>query len=258
MTVVEPYDDFASGYATSLDPTLEGAAERLAELAGAGSGRRLLDLATGTGTVARAAARRGASVAAVDRSPGMLAVARELSGELELQRADAHALPFGTGAFDSVTCGLSLSHFAHRDEVLREILRVLSPGGLFVASAWRQGGHLPTGGVDDLLDRYGAPGGADVLDEATWQDPEQGSSALQRAGFVDVSVRCESFDGTFAEPAEALAWALGWPLTASRVAKLDLRQRERLHRELLQALAGSSLSWRMSFNFYIAGSPSSG
>ena len=248
----QPYDTHATGYARRLDPTLAGAAERLAELAGARPGMRLLDVATGTGTAARAAARRGASVVGVDRSPGMLAVARELSRELDLRRADACALPFDDGHFDAVTCGLSLSHFADRDRALREVLRVLRPGGRFVASAWGEGSRLPTGVVGELLDRYGAPERREVLDEETWLLPEQGSSAVRRAGFADVSVWSESFGGSFADAEEALAWALGWPLTASRLVGLDSARRERFRRESLEALAGSRLSWRFVFNFYLA------
>ena len=248
----QPYDTYAAGYAKRLDPTLVGAAERLADLAGAGPGMRLVDLATGTGTAARAAARRGASVVGVDRSPGMLAVARKLSAELDFRRADARALPLEDGSFDAVTCGLSVSHFADREGALREILRVLRPGGRFVASTWGEGSRLPTGVVGELLDRYGAPATSEVLDEGTWLSPERGSSVLRRAGFADVSVRPASFTGSFADADEALAWSLGWPLTASRLARLDSARRERLRRESLQALAGSRLSWRFVFNIYLA------
>src|ERR1700681_2038374 len=88
------YDAHAAEYAQRLDPTLAPAVERLVELAGARRGIRLLDLATGTGAVARTAARTGASVVGVDLSPGMLAVARELAPEIDFRLADAHALPF--------------------------------------------------------------------------------------------------------------------------------------------------------------------
>lgn len=248
----QPYDTYAAGYAEHLDPTLAGAAERLAELAGARPGLRLLDVATGTGSAARAAVRRRASVVGVDRSPGMLAVARKLSRKLDLRHADVRALPFDDGNFDAVTCGLSLSHFADRDRALREILRVLRPGGRLVASAWGEGSRLPTGVVGELLDRCGAPVGREVLDEETWLCPEQGSSTLRRAGFADVSVRVESFGGSFAGPEEALAWALGWPLTAWRVSRLDSVGRQRLRRDSVEALAGSRLSWRSVLNFYLA------
>lgn len=246
------YDTYATGYAKHLDPTLAGAVERLIELAGARPGMRLLDLATGTGTALRAAARQGATVVGVDRSPGMLAMARDLSRELDLRHADVHALPFHDRNFDAATCGLSLSHFTDSDGALREILRVLRPGGRFVASAWGEGSRFPTGVVDELLDRHSAPIGMEVLDEETWLRPEQGSLALRRAGFADVSVRSEAFSGSFADPEEALVWTLGWPLTASRVARLHSGCRERFRRESLEALAGSHLSWRSVFNFYAA------
>jgi SAM-dependent methyltransferase len=248
----QPYDTYAAGYAQRLDPTLADAVERLAELAGARPGLRLLDVATGTGAALRAAAERGATVIGVDCSPGMLAIAKELSRELDLRHADAHALPFNDADFDAVTCGLSLSHFADSDRALGEIVRVLRPGGRFVASAWGDGSHLPTGVVDKLLNRYGAPIEMDELDEETWQSPEQGSAALRRAGFADVSVRSEAFSGSFAHPEDALDWALGWPLTASRVARLRPECRDRFRRESLEALASSHLSWLSVFNFYSA------
>ena len=93
-----PYDAYAVEYAEWIDPTLVRAAERLSELAGARNGMRLLDLATGTGAVARAAEKRGASVVGVDVSPGMLAVAKDLSPQLDFRYSDARALPFTTAS----------------------------------------------------------------------------------------------------------------------------------------------------------------
>jgi ubiquinone/menaquinone biosynthesis C-methylase UbiE len=104
-----PYDQHASGYASELDPTLVGAVERVVELAEARPGIRLLDVATGTGTIARGAAARGASVVAIDTSAGMLEIAQTLSPELDLRLGDACPLPFSDGEFDVVTCGLSIS-----------------------------------------------------------------------------------------------------------------------------------------------------
>jgi len=246
----EPYDAHADGYVEHLDPTLADAARRLAELAGARRGMRLLDLATGTGTAARAAVAFGASVVGVDRSTGMLAVARERSPEIDLRVADACALPFDRATFDAVTCGLSLSHFADRETALREVLRVLRARGRLVASSWGKGSSLPTRAVGELLERYAMPRG--VLDERTWLGPDRGSAELRRVGFERVSVRRESFAGSFADTDEALAWSLAWPHTASRLAQLDPGLRERFLREAHQALLGSDLSWRFVFNFYLA------
>ena len=69
---------------------------------------------------------------------------------------------------------------------------------------------------------------------------------------LDVLVMSEDFNGSFADPEEALVWTLGRPLTASRVARLHSECRERFRRESLEALAGSHLSWRSVFNFYVA------
>ncbi|HLL08327.1 MAG TPA: methyltransferase domain-containing protein [Nocardioidaceae bacterium] len=248
----QPYDRYANGYAKRLDPTLFATAERLAELARARPGIRVLDVATGTGTAARASARRGASVAGIDRSPGMLSIARQLSPELDLRLGDVCALPFADGSFDAVTCGLSLSHFADRDRALAEILRVLRLGGHLVASTWGESSRLPTGVVGQLLDRYGAQAQYDVLDEDTWLRLEEGASVLTHAGFADVRATSESFGGSFAGPEEALAWALAWPLTAARVARLDSVRREQLRREALEGIAGSSLCRRLVFNYYLA------
>lgn len=99
-------------------------------------GERVLDVACGTGVVARLAAERvGAAetVAGVDINPGMLAVARSVTTAsetaIEWYEAAAEALPFPNEAFDVVLCQLSLQFFQNRLGALREMRRVLTPGG---------------------------------------------------------------------------------------------------------------------------------
>lgn len=251
----DSYDTHAAAYARHLDPTLMGSVERLVELAGARPGVRLLDLASGTGAVARAAARRGASVVGVDVSPGMLGVARGLSPHLDFRLADAGALPFDGGAFDAVTCGLSVSHFTELDKALAEVLRVLRAGGRLIASTWARGSSNPTRAVGELLDRYTAP--VETLDEETWMSAERGSELLRQAGFAKASVQTELFGGAFADIDDALAWALGWPLRAARLARLDPGRRERFVADARRALANADLAWSFAFNFYVAHRPDS-
>ena len=252
------YDANAAGYARHLDPTLAPAVERLVELAGARRGVRLLDLATGTGAAARAAARLGAEVVGVDLSPGMLAVARELSPDLDLRVADAHALPFEAGEFDAVTCGLSVSHFGAPYDALREALRVLCEDGRFAASAWGGGNSTPScAAVIDLLKRYGASQTGYRLDEETWFDVEKGSEVLRRAGFAAVCAQTERFSGSFADAEEALEWALSWPCAAARLAQVDPADRGALTMEARAAVARTDLAWRFVFNFYLAQRPAS-
>jgi trans-aconitate methyltransferase len=247
------YDKHAVEYARLLDPTLAGMTERLVELADARPRIRLLDLATGTGAVARAAAAHGASVVGVDVSAPMLAVARERSPEIDFRSADAHALPFADEEFDEVVCGLALSHFHEPLEALGEALRVLRDGGRLVASTWGMGGSTPSSDtIVDLLKRYGAHDKGYVLDEETWLHPDRGSEVLRRAGFASVSVKRERFAGRFSDAEQALQWTLAWPCGAGRLARLDVRKRDAFIAEARQALASADLSWNFVFNVHIA------
>lgn len=245
------YDRHAAGYARELDPTFAGSVERIVELAAARPGVHLLDLASGTGAIARLAAARGASVVGVDASTGMLEVARMRSPGLDLRPADACALPFAAGSFDVVTCGLALSHFAERERALAEVLRVLRPGGMLVASAWAKGSSFPTAGVGEILDRY-AGQAPTTVDEETWADVSRGSDVLREAGFVQVSARTETFAGEFADAQRALDWFVAWPLTAARLMQLDPVVRKSFLDEARYLLNMKSLAWKFTFNFYVA------
>ena len=97
----------------------------------AGAESRVLDVATGTGLVARSlASRYGCTVVGVDQSPGMLAEARRrTNGKLDFVEASAEALPFGDGEFDGLTFTYLLRYVADPPETLRELARVVRPGG---------------------------------------------------------------------------------------------------------------------------------
>ncbi len=247
------YHAYAAGYAQILDPTLAGEVELLVDLARVEPGKRLLDLATGTGSAARAAARRGASVTGIDFAPAMVAVARELSGEIDFRVANAEALPFDDDEFDAVTCGLSLSHFAEVDKALGEVRRVLSGSGTFVASSWGERTSIPWARtLREVREHYVQEQLDDGLDEDTWLDPHLGCEVLSRAGFGRVSVRTEAFTGTFDAPEQALRWSLTWPVAAATVDALRPRSREALLADPRPPLAGCDLSWSFAFNFYVA------
>lgn len=96
--------------------------------AGAAPGRTLLDVCTGTGEIARRAARAGADVVAIDLTPGMLERARAKAGPLgvRFELADARALPFPAAAFDGVLLSFALHDMPRpvRLQVLAECARV--------------------------------------------------------------------------------------------------------------------------------------
>ncbi len=101
----------------------------------AGPGERVLDLACGPGRHSAGLARGGARVVGVDLSPALLVAARRRGGG-RVARGDMRQLPFATTAFDSVlNLFTSFGYFASDDEhaaVIREVARVLRPGGRFV------------------------------------------------------------------------------------------------------------------------------
>ena len=99
-------------------------------------GLRILDVATGTGMVAFALARQGAEVVALDQSEAMLGAARarlartpELAGRVRFVAGEAEALPFPDGAFDALTFTYLLRYVDDRPATMRELARVVSPGG---------------------------------------------------------------------------------------------------------------------------------
>jgi demethylmenaquinone methyltransferase / 2-methoxy-6-polyprenyl-1,4-benzoquinol methylase len=93
-------------------------------------GDRVLDACCGTGDLALAGLRAGAeSVVGVDFSEPMLARARRKSGAVEWLESDVLALPFDDGAFDAVTVGFGIRNVDDLDAGLRELQRVLKPGG---------------------------------------------------------------------------------------------------------------------------------
>ncbi len=107
-------------------------APRLLDAAEVGQGQRVLDVACGTGVVARTATERvgsTGSVVGVDLSDAMLAVARRIRPDLEWRQADVAAMPFVDAEFDVVVSQMALMFFPDPAAALREMRRVARPTG---------------------------------------------------------------------------------------------------------------------------------
>jgi demethylmenaquinone methyltransferase/2-methoxy-6-polyprenyl-1,4-benzoquinol methylase len=162
-------------------------------------GDRVLDTCCGTGDFAIEAERRGARVVGLDFSEPMLERARRKSGTIEWVRGDALALPFGNAEFDAATVGFGIRNLADLELGLRELARVLRPGGrLAVLEITQPRGFLrPFFRVwlDVLVPLAGKllPGGKAYAylpaSVRRFPGPEDLSAALERAGFVNVSYR---------------------------------------------------------------------
>jgi demethylmenaquinone methyltransferase / 2-methoxy-6-polyprenyl-1,4-benzoquinol methylase len=105
---------------------------RAVDLARVGPGTRALDVATGTGDLAIELAARGGDVVGSDFSEGMLARARTKAPGLTWEQADAMALPYPDAAFDAATVGFGARNFGDLAQGLREMVRVVKPGGRVV------------------------------------------------------------------------------------------------------------------------------
>lgn len=188
-------DSLPAGYDRIFTPRLfEPWARVLLDLVGIRTGDAVLDVATGPGTVARLAAARtvGAGrVAGTDISAPMLALARQKAPQpgaapLEFQQAPADALPFAAATFDVVLCQQGLQFFPDPVAALREMHRVLKPGGRLGLAVWAQGYARDIDRV--LSDCLEQAGGHRPPFPTFGTHPDDLPAALAQAGFG--SIRC--------------------------------------------------------------------
>jgi ubiquinone/menaquinone biosynthesis C-methylase UbiE len=187
-SAAEVYDEF-------FVPALFGPwAPRLVAAAGLQPGMRVVDVACGTGVLtieaARATGANGA-VVGVDLNPGMLAVARRKAPEVEWQQAPAEALPFDSESFDSAFSQFGLMFFEDKEASIREMWRVLRPGGRLVIAVWDSLDNTPGyATVALLLARLFGDAIADLL-KAPYSlgDPSALRSLLGVSGVTGAEVR---------------------------------------------------------------------
>jgi SAM-dependent methyltransferase len=203
-------------------------AEPLVELAGLRSGDRVLDLACGTGVIARRAVDRvlpAGEVTGVDVNSAMLATARQSAGDdspIEWREADALELPFPDGSFDAVFCQQGLQFMVPRDGAAREMRRVLGPGGRVAAAVWCGLEHNRAFALfAEALGRHSAQAGEVMRSPFGWGDRDALGDLLAAAGFDQVRVVADTRISRFPSPTELLRQeALSSPL-AEPLAQLD-------------------------------------
>jgi ubiquinone/menaquinone biosynthesis C-methylase UbiE len=233
-------------YERDLVPAVFGPWARLVvDFADPQPGDRVLDVACGTGVVARVAAEkvgeRGA-VAAADLNPGMVAVAQSLpaprGATIEWRQADAGALPFADQAFDVVLCQLGLQFFAERAIALREMYRVLRPGGDVVIMVWRPIEQSPGfAALAAALERHIGPEASSIMRAPfSLGDPEELSSLVAEGGFETLDLRAEAGAVRFASVEHFVAsYVAGSPLAAP-VAAAPAEARDALLAEVVAKL----------------------
>jgi ubiquinone/menaquinone biosynthesis C-methylase UbiE len=247
-----PYDRIAEGYRRWWGPVLVQDAVATLDLVAddvASGARRILDLGTGTGTLAIAAAQRWPSVTVVglDVSREMIELAERdarsrlgTAGQRRLTTVvgDAEDLPFDDASFDLVVSSFAIQLVRSRAQALREAFRVLRPGGRLAYTTWLAGSvtFAPDRVLDRVLEELG-------LDEREPRDggspdvasPRAAADGLRRAGFRRVTAS----GGMLAHPFDPASY-VGFVSEFDEedfFDELTRRQRQRVTDRLLQGLA---------------------
>ena len=204
-------------------------------------GDRVLDVACGTGIVARLVAEQveaEGSVVGLDLNAGMLAVARSLSQAaglaVEWQEGNATSLPFSDATFDVVLCQQGVQFFPDRPLALKEMHRVLVPGGRLALNIWRSIEHSPGYVVlVEALEQHVGKASATVM-RAPFSLPEawEVQSLLTEAGFHGIDIRVREGRVHFASPEEFVRGTVAATPLAGLVAQTGEDVRAALLREV--------------------------
>jgi len=216
-------------------------AEELIARSGLRPGERVLDVGCGTGAVTRLAKEKVGSgaVTGLDLTPGMLAVARSVTpSELGItwQEGNAESLPFPDTSFDVVFCGLSLQLIPNKVTALREMRRVLVPGGRLLLST---PGRMPApfGAIEAALTRHIGPGPAGFVKAVfSLHDPATLETMIREAGFENVTVESVTKVLRMPPPREYFRQYIQSTPLAAAVMSADAAKQDALEDEAVKGL----------------------
>ncbi|HZS23568.1 MAG TPA: class I SAM-dependent methyltransferase, partial [Gaiellaceae bacterium] len=204
-------------------------------------GERWLDLATGTGAVARKAARAGAQVTGIDLSPALIETAKQMAAEegldIDFRVGDCENLEdVETGSFDIVTSTCGVMFAPNQEATASELARVLRPGGRLAMVNW-----TPEGGVGELfqiMKPFQPPPPEGVKSPFEWGKRERVQELLGDA--FDLNI--EDHVSTLVAASGEEYWQLfvtSYGPTKTLAESLDDEQREELHRSWVEFFDGN-------------------
>ena len=209
-------------------------AEHLCDTADLHAGWRVLDVATGSGNAAIAAARLGCEAVGVDYVPALLERGRERAAaeqlEVELLEGDAESLPFEDGSFDAVTSVFGSMFAPDHEKAAAELLRVTRPGGTIALASW-----TPTGFIGELFRTVGehVPPPAGVASPMLW-GTEEHLRRLFGQGVCSLEVAERTFTFRFLSADDFVSFFGRWyGPTLKAFAALEADARDALEHDLV-------------------------
>jgi SAM-dependent methyltransferase len=175
---------WASGDYPEIARTIEEVAEAVVESVRAAPDEDLLDVATGSGNVAIAAAQKGAAVTGLDITPELLQAARRRAAQAGVEvrwiEGDAEELPFADASFDRVTSCFGVMFAPRQERAAAELVRVARPGARIAFTAWTPEGLL--GKLFKLIGSYMPPPPAELKPPVMWGTEDHVRSLFAAAG----------------------------------------------------------------------------
>ncbi len=211
-------------------------------------GERVLDVACGTGIVARGALEqvgKTGAVTGVDLSAGMLVEAAKhvpAGYQIDWREGDATALPFAEGTFDVVFCQQGVQFFPEKAAAVGEMRRVLVPGGRVVASVWRSLEHNPYPAiVAEAIGRHLGPEfGTTMTAPYAYGDGTTLATLFRAAGFGDVAIEVTDLTPQQSRDPQRLAERLLALPIAEAVAGMQPAARQAMVEDLRSAIPGNA------------------
>ena len=211
-TPPEIYDEYFLPAIFSLWPS------RIIKLADIKAGDNVLDVATGTGVLAKSGFETVApdgSVVGLDPTDGMLAIARKKSSEIKWVHGVAEEIPFEDNHFDAVVSQFGMMFFVDREKALQEMFRVLKQGGKLVVAVWASLEETPGYNLFvQVLDRlFGRDIANELIAPFNLGDSKKFESHFINAGFSDYEIKTVQGSANFKSVDEWVYMDIkGWTL----------------------------------------------
>lgn len=234
----EAWDAIAPGYDRTNTPTQMWIADQGLRRVGLRRGVRFLDVAAGSGALAIPAARAGAQVTAIDRSGVMLEYlqvrARKEGVDVLCRVMDGHALDFADDSFDIAGSQFGVMLFPDMPRALREMARVVRPGGRVLVHAYGDPHRIDfigflVGAVQSVRGDFDGPPAEPPPLEFQLADPQVLQAAMAKAGLRDVTVETVTETTAFGDGEVLWDWLVSSnPIVENILGSLDLTRDERV------------------------------